>query len=147
MDPRPPGGVRFIGGLMKLNAIVTGLIGILFVAKSSDDAFWARLDVPSGIGGYQGLAFLLVAGLTWILVLALYDRSRGARVIVTVLTCLRIAADLASIIRYSGPARAVAIIDLLFGLFILFLLYGTPAATEWFKRQEYPESPVPPRPV
>lgn len=133
---------------MKLNAIVTGLIGIVFVAKSSDDAFWARLGVPSGIGGYQGLAFLLVAGLTWVLVLALYDRSRGARVIVTVLTCLRIAADLASIIRYdSGPARAVAIIDLLFGLFILFLLYGTPAATEWFKQPEPPEAPVPPRPV
>lgn len=158
MEPRPPGGVRFVGGLLKLNAILTALGAVVLIAKSGDDAFFELLGVDPESAGYRGLLSLLIAGLTWVLVIALYDRSRGARAIVAVVTGIRIALDVAALVGASGISalmggvggnivRAAAVIDIMFSLLILYFLYGTPSATEWFAEEPPPPVPMPPPPA
>jgi hypothetical protein len=50
----PPGGVRFVGGLLKLNAILTALGAVVLIAKSGDDAFFELLGVDPESAGYRG---------------------------------------------------------------------------------------------
>ena len=158
MEPRPPGGVRFVGGLLKLNAIVTALGAFVLVVKSGDDAFFQALGIDPEAAGYRGLLSLLIAGLTWVLVIALYDRSRVARAIVAVVTAIRIALDVAALIgasRISALAggvggdivEAAAVIDIIVSLLMLYFLYGTPSATEWFAEEPAPTVPMPPPPA
>jgi hypothetical protein len=158
MDPRPPGGVRFVGGLMKLNAILTALGAAVLIAKSGDDAFFEWIGVDPGFAGFRGLVSLLIAGLTWVLVMALYDRSRGARAVVAVVTGIRIAVDVAALVGASGTsALAVGVggdlvtfaatVDIMSALLVLYFLYGTPSATEWFARPAAPPVAMPPPPA
>ena len=132
---------------MRINAVLTGLVGVLLVARSGDDLFWERAGIDPDIAGYLGLFLLLIAGLTFVLVLALYDRSRGARIVVGVLSGLRLLTDLAQMAGGGvRGSRAWSVIDLIFSLMILFFLFGSGAA-EWFQRQPAPAPRVPPRPV
>lgn len=157
MDRRPPGGVRFIGVLLKLNAILTAIGAVVLIAKAGDDAFFELLGIDPDMAGYRGLLGLLIAGLTWVLVMALYDRSRGARMVVAVATGIRLVMDVFAMVGLigttglslgvgGGSARGVAVVDALLSLLILYFLFGTPSATEWFKRPAAVQQ-VPPPPV
>ena len=149
---RTPGGVRFAAWMIGLNAVGLCLVGLVLLFVRFDRvATSASEPVPSrGVLQVVGFVFLAIGALEFLLIWALTDGSNVARIITTVLVALGMSSDLAQVLVRS-PAGVLAWIQLGIGAFILIGLWGTPAATEFFRREpaSAPQAmqQTPPRPV
>jgi len=146
---RAPGGVRFAAWLIGINAFFFCLLGVVFLVVRFDKvAPKPGQTMPShGVFQVVGFIFLAIGLLEFLLAYALVGASNGARIITTILMSLGMLSSLFRVLA-GGPAGFGAWIQLVIGAFVIFGLWGTPNATEFFAKDESPQAvpPVPPAP-
>lgn len=147
-DPRPqraPGGVRFAAWMIGINAFFLCIGGVVLLFVRFDKvAPKPGQTIPShGTLQIVGFVFLAIGLLELLLAYALTGGSKGARIIATVLFGLAALSSLAQVFS-GGPAGFGAWIQLVIAVLILYGLWGTPRATEFFAK---PEREVPPQSV
>jgi hypothetical protein len=155
MDPprriRPPGGVRFAGWMIGIGAFFLCLAGVLLLLIQPDAATLEEAGLTRGILQLVGFIMLAIGLLEFLLIYALWDGSNAARIIATILVGISVLGSLAQVLA-RAPGAGLAFIQLLIGIAILVGLWGTPSATEFFRRSEGPapmtpsSAPPPPPP-
>lgn len=126
--PKRPFGVTLVVLLIWIAAILEVVGGIWLLFRSGDPAFLLQTEVDSGtakaiaaVGIAFGVVMMLIAS-------ALGGGSNAIRILVSFLMVLRIlAAPLAVVAMGSGQAPE-AVVDLLFSLVILALLWNSKAS-------------------
>lgn len=146
---RPPGGVRFAGWMIGIGAAVLCLVGVLFLFVRPDAATLEDAGLSRGLLQLVGFVMLAIGLVEFLLIYALWDGSNVARIVITVLVGLSVLGALGQALG-RGATAFVAVIQLVIDLAILIGVWGTPAATEFFRRPEaggaVPEPPAAPPP-
>jgi hypothetical protein len=140
---RAPGGVRFAGWMIGIGAFFLCVAGVLLLLVRPDPA--TLQDAGIGRGVFQAIGFVLLAiGLIeFLLIYALLDGSNTARIVVTVLIGVNALGSLLQALA-RAPTGVTAWLQLMLDVAILICLWGTPNATEFFRR---PAAATPPPPA
>ena len=146
---RAPGGVRFAAWLIGINAFFFCLLGVIFLVVRFDKVAPKPGQVMPSHGAFQvvGFIFLAIGLLEFLLAYALMGASIGARIVATILMGLGSVSSLFRVLS-GGAAGFGAWIQLVIGLLVIYGLWGTPNATEFFAKDAPPQAvpPVPPMP-
>jgi hypothetical protein len=131
------------------------MIGIGAAAAVLSGLFFLFVEIPQGtldeigttrgvmqLGGFIVLAIGLVQ---FLLIYALYDASRVARIIVTVLVGLNLLASITAVLT-GAPGAFISWLQGVLSIAILIGLWGTPDATEFFRKPPKPQPAIPPPP-
>jgi hypothetical protein len=153
MDPsrrvRPPGGVRFAGWMIGIGAFFACVLGLLLLLIHFDSATLAEAGVGQGTIQLIGFIFLAIGLLEFLLIYALWDGSNTARIIASVLVGLSLLGSLGRVVSASQGAT-VAMLQVVISIAILVGLWGSPDASEFFRKPEgavvRPVAPPPPPP-
>ena len=122
-----PGSVTFVVVLAYIVSIFTVLNGILVMI----DADTPGLQIVSGATEdeliWVGIATVVLGVIGILLTGALGRGSRVVRILFTVWIAFQIAAGLSSMISHNGEQRASGVVPVVFGVILLFLLFGSKA--------------------
>ena len=135
--------------MIGIGAFLLCVSGVLLLAGATRAA--RASDGAVGRGAFQAIGFVLLAVglLEFLLIYALRDGSNVARIIVTVFVGLNAAGSLLQVLART-PTGVLSWIQLLFDTVILVGLWGTPSASEFFRKDERvlpgPPQAVPPPP-
>jgi hypothetical protein len=144
--PKPPGGVRFAGWMIGIGAAFAVLIGFLFILVGIPEDSLERIGTTRGIIQLSGFIVLAIGLLEFLLIYALYDGSRVARIIVTVLVGLNLLGSLTAVIT-DAPGAFLSWVQGVISIAILIGLWATPDASEFFRKPPSPPPAIPPPPV
>src|SRR5262245_55222629 len=142
---RAPGGVRFAAWMIGINAFFLCLGGVLLLFVRPDPAT-AQEGLTRGVFQVIGFMLLAIGLIEFLLIYALVDGSNVARIVVTVLIGINVAGSLLQVLGHSANG-VVAWLQLLLDAVILVCLWGTPNASEFFRRDPDRTSVAPPPPV
>lgn len=124
---RRPGGVTLVVVLAYIAAIFTVLNGILVML----DADTLHLQLVSGASEdeliWAGIVTVVIGVIGILLTGALARGSKVVRILFTIWIAFQIAAGLSSMISHTGEQRASGVVPVVFGIIILFLLFGAKA--------------------
>ena len=154
MDPprrvRPPGGVRFAGWKIGIGAFFACVVGLLLLLIHFDTATLAEAGTWRGTIQLVGFIFLAIGLLEFLLIYALWDGSNTARIITSVLVGLSLLGSLGQVVSGS-PNATLALLQVVISIAILVGLWGSPDASEFFRKPEAasigPAGPPPPPPL
>jgi hypothetical protein len=144
--PKPPGGVRFAGWMIGIGAALEVLIGLLLLFVEIPQATLDDARVSRGVFQLAGFFFLAVGLVQFLLIYALYDGSNVARIIVTILVGLGLLGSIVAVVT-DAPGAFGSWIQGVIAIAILIGLWGTPDATEFFRKRLPPEPAIPPPPA
>ena len=139
---RPPGGVRFAGWMIGIGAFFTAVSGLLLLFLRPDRTTLDEVGITQGILQVIGFILLTIGLLEFLLIYALWDGSNVARIIATVLEGLVTLGALPRALA-GGPGALASLFQLVIAFAVLLGLWGTPNATEFFRRPEAPIVPLP----
>lgn len=146
LDParriRPPGGVRFAGWMIGIGAFFTAISGLVLLFVRPERSTLDEVGVSQGILQLIGFILLAIGLLEFLLIYALWDGSNVARIIATVLEGLVLLGALPRALM-GGPGAFASLLQLVIGLAVILGLWGTPNATEFFRRPDAPVVPPP----
>jgi hypothetical protein len=156
LDParriRPPGGVRFAGWMIGINAFFLCMGGVLLLFVRPETSALEDAGLSQGILQLIGFVMLAIGLVEFLLIYALWDGSNVARIVITVLVGLSVLGSLGQALG-RGFGAFLGVIQLVIDIAILIGLWGTPAATEFFGRPDVGPAvapgppPTPPPPV
>ncbi len=141
----PPGGVRFAGWMLGIGAFLLCAAGLLFLFIRPDPITLEDAGLTRSSLQLVGFIMLAIGLLYFLLIYALREGSNVARIITTVLVGLSAVGALAQVVG-GGPAGLLAWLQLLLDIIIIVCLWGTPNATEFFRKPQAPPAAQPPPP-
>ena len=143
--PKPPGGVRFAGWMIGIGAAFAVLTGVLLLFLRIPEQSLEDIGTTRGILQVSGFIVLAIGLLEFLLIYALYDGSRVARIIVTVLVGLNLLGGITAVLT-DAPGAFLSWVQGVVSIAILIGLWATPDAREFFRKPESPRPAIPPPP-
>lgn len=130
--PSRPGTVTLVMVLAYIGGILNIAAGIFVIIDRHD----RRLVFDSGHTPDELLwagIFAIIFGVIYILLANALGRGSGlARLVFGVVAVLNLASGVYAAISYSGEQRSTGIVSAIFGIIVLWLLYGTERDREFF---------------
>jgi len=143
---RAPGGVRFAAWMIGINAFFLCLGGVLLLFVRPDPATIQDGGLTRGVFQVIGFVLLAFGLIEFLLIYALVDGSNVARIVVTVLIGLNGIGSLVQVLERAATG-VTAWLQLLLDVVILVCLWGTPNASEFFRREPDRTAVAPPSPA
>ena len=129
--PRPV-LVTVIAVLMVISGIVSMIAGVAIIALRNDAEFILKSgETPSTSLGI-GIGALIVGAIITFLAFGLLRGSSTARFVIGVVEVLHIIGAVFMLIRYHGPYRSSAVGTIIFSVIVLWILFGTRKAQDYF---------------
>ncbi len=129
--PRPV-LVTVIAVLMVISGIVSMIAGVAIIALRNDAEFILKSgETPSTSLGI-GIGALIVGAIITFLAFGLLRGSSTARFVIGVVEVLHIIGAVIMLIRYHGPYRSSAVGTIIFSVIVLWILFGTRKAQDYF---------------
>lgn len=146
---RRPGVVTFIGVIMYILAALSLVSGLVLVIFSGNDTIQQQIGHTSSVLLWSGIVELLIAAITFFVAQGVMAGAEWARLFVTIVLGIRMAAAVALMLVHSGGGYVFSgLWTLLVGAFVIWALYGNEPADDYFSRQEESGgAPAPPPPA
>ncbi len=123
--PRRPGVITFIGVIMIIQAVLNGIGGIVSLALNTQTRILEETGLSSGDLVVSGIVSLVVAAIILLVALMLLGGSRGARILVTIVQVLAVAAAAYHMFaHHTGAYLFSGLITFAIALFVLWALYN-----------------------
>jgi hypothetical protein len=130
---RAPGGVRFAAWMIGIGAFFLCVAGVLLLFVRPDPATLQDGGLSRGVLQAVGFVLLAIGLIEFLLIYALLDASNVARIVVTVLIGINALGSLVQVLERAATG-VTAWLQLLLDVAILICLWGTPNASEFFRR-------------
>ena len=128
----------FLVTVISIVMIVVGafqaLIGITVLVERNDATFLADADITSSQATGFGITLLVIGVLSIVLAFALLRGSRIARALIGLVEVAQIASGVYALVKLDSTRQAGAIGTIIGGLIVLYFLFGTDKAKQFFAR-------------
>lgn len=127
--------VTVIGVVGIIGGIAQTAFGALLIGLRNDEAFLADADIESGSVVAIAVACVVVGVLTVVFAIGLLKGSRVARALLGVSELSRIGLGIYTIAALDAERRPAAVGNILTALVVLYFLFGTQKAKQFFARR------------
>ena len=124
--------VTIIGVLAIIGGIAQAVFGGVLFGLRNDETLLADTELTSSQVSTIGIVTLVVGVLTVVFAIGLLKGSRLSRMLVGLLEVAQIAAGVYAIVQLSSGHRAAAIGNIVGAVIVLYFLFGTQKAKEFF---------------
>ena len=129
--PRPV-LVTVIAVLMVISGILSMIAGVAIVVLRNNAEFVRESGETASTSLGIGIGALIVGALVTFLAFGLLRGSSTARAVIGVVEVLHIIGAVFMLIRYHGPYRSSAVGTIIFSVIVLWILFGTRKAQDFF---------------
>ena len=131
---RRPLLVTIISIVMIVVGAFQALIGITVLVERNDATFLADADITSSQATGFGTSLLVIGVLSIVLAFGLLRGSRIARALIGLVEVAQIASGVYALVKLDSTRQASAIGTIIGGLIVLYFLFGTDKAKQFFAR-------------
>jgi hypothetical protein len=132
---RRPGVVTFIGVVIFIQAFMN-LVAAVVLFLSRDDRTLNEIGISSDELLWASIVAAVVAVLMFLVGMGIMGGSRGARLVVAIVTAVSMGSAIWMMIYFHNAGFVVVgLVPVLIGVFVLWALYGHERSEEYFGRR------------
>ena len=124
--------VTVMGVLLLLGSLVQLGTGALVIAKHNDADLLSEANISTSHATIIGIVLLVFGLFSFVLAVGLFRGSRGARNLIGLGQLLQIGGGIYAAVKLTGDHRSSAIGSIGGAVVVLYMLFGTEKAKEYF---------------